>query len=583
MANPLLLFLARTADRRRASVRRRPVAVPREVPSTDAIFLALRRMRIPLITLILIFTVAVLGLVLIPGRDADGHPMHLSVLDAFYFISYTATTIGFGEIVPFTPAQRMWVTFSIYLTVIGWAYTIGTSLSLLQDEAFREALATRKFQRRVRRLREEFIIVAGYGRTGQRVTAELDQAGRRVVVIDRDRGRIDRVSAAELYADVPAIEADAALPGVLGIAGLGSAHCAAVLALTGDDETNLSVVQAITLLRPDLPVIARCHDRLMEDHMRAFGAAAVINAADRFGGYLMLALQRPATYRLVTWLMAGEGEALPELPEGLAQGRWVVASSGHLAEEVTADLRAAGMTVDIVDPRAGHPDVSGAAGFIAGSDADTLNIALAEQARQHDPNLFVVVRQSTDAHRSLVEALDVDSVYRPTDLIATEALARVVTPMLWGFVEHAFGRDEAWSEAVLGLLVDRCGPLGPDRVLVTLDRGTPAALRWLSHDPLRLGDLLTDPDDRELRLAAVPLLLDRGGDVSYAPTDDRELAAGDRILLAGRREDLDRMRQTLDYESVVEYVVTGRRVPDGYVWRRLVGARARGEGSRRGR
>ena len=79
-------------------------------------------------------------------------------------------------------------------------------------------------------------------------------------------------------------------------------------------------------------------------------------------------------YRLVTWLMAGEGEALPELPEGLAQGRWVVASSGHLAEEVTADLRAAGMTVDIVDPRAGHPDVSGAAGFIAGSDLSLIHI-----------------------------------------------------------------------------------------------------------------------------------------------------------------------------------------------------------------
>ena len=37
------------------------------------------------------------------------------------------------------------------------------------------------------------------------------------------------------------------------------------------------------------------------------------------------------------------------------------------------------------------------------------------------------------------------------------------------------------------------------------------------------------------------------------------------------------------YKRQVEYVVTGRRVPDGYVWRRLVGARARGEGSRRGR
>ena len=49
-------------------------------------------------------------------------------------MSYTATTIGFGELPwPFTADQRLWVTFSIYLSVIGWAYAIGSLLTLLQD------------------------------------------------------------------------------------------------------------------------------------------------------------------------------------------------------------------------------------------------------------------------------------------------------------------------------------------------------------------------------------------------------------------------------------------------------------------
>ena len=577
MANPLLLFLARTAERRRASARRRAVAVPREVPTTDAIFLALRRIRVPLITVILIFSVAVLGLVVIPGQDADGNPTHLSVLDAFYFVSYMATTIGFGEIVPFTPAQRMWVTFSIYLTVVGWAYTIGTSLSLLQDETFREALRTQRFQRRVRRLGDGFVILAGYGRTGQRVAKELDDAGRRVVVIDRDGARIDRLGTEALYADVPALEANASLPGVLGIAGLGTPRCAAVLALTSDDDTNLAVVLATTLLRPDVPVIARCHDRRAEEHMRGFGAEAVINPADRFGGYLVLALQRPSTYRLVTWLMGGEGEPLPELPDGLATGRWVLAAAGDFATEVAADLAAAGMTVEVVDPRSENPNVAGAAGFIAGSEIDTLNLALAETARQADPDVFVAVRQSTDAHRSLVEALEIDSVYTPTDLVASEVLGRVVTPLLWGFVDHALGAEDSWARAILDRLIDRAGAAGPHRVVVTLDRSSPAALRWLTHSPLRLGDLLRDPDDRDRPLGVVPLLLERGGERSYGPGDDVTLRPNDRILMAGRRQDLARMRQTLDYESVVEYVTTGRRLPDGYVWRLLTRSRSRTE------
>lgn len=84
--------------------------------------LVMRRVRAPLITLIVIFSTSVVGLTLIPGGAPDGHPARLSIFEAFYFMSYTATTIGFGELRwPFTAEQRPWVTFAIYLSVIGWA------------------------------------------------------------------------------------------------------------------------------------------------------------------------------------------------------------------------------------------------------------------------------------------------------------------------------------------------------------------------------------------------------------------------------------------------------------------------------
>ena len=41
----------------------------------------------------------------------------MSIFHAFYVMSYTATTIGFGEVPhPFNDAQRLWVTFAIYLS-----------------------------------------------------------------------------------------------------------------------------------------------------------------------------------------------------------------------------------------------------------------------------------------------------------------------------------------------------------------------------------------------------------------------------------------------------------------------------------
>src|SRR5215217_4144891 len=235
MGNPLLTFWKNLFDTdddrqvRRATLR---VAAASAAQASATIFLVLRRMRAPLIVLIVIFAVTVLGLTLIPGQDPEGRPWHMGFFDAFYVMSYTASTIGFGEIpYPFTYNQRMWVTISIYLTVIGWAYAIGSLLALLQDRAFRHALALQHFSRKVARLREPFLLIAGYGQTGELLGHSIDALGRRFVVLDQDSERIDGLELDSYYADVPGLTADARDPGHLAVAGLGHPSCEAVVAL----------------------------------------------------------------------------------------------------------------------------------------------------------------------------------------------------------------------------------------------------------------------------------------------------------------------------------------------------------------
>ena len=78
----------------------------------------------------------------------------------------------------------MWVTVSIYLGVVGWAYAIGTMLSMLQDRDLRRALSARRFGRSVSHLSEPFLLLAGDGQAGQSVGRALDAEGRRFVVLD---------------------------------------------------------------------------------------------------------------------------------------------------------------------------------------------------------------------------------------------------------------------------------------------------------------------------------------------------------------------------------------------------------------
>lgn len=565
----LLAFFARNSHRHRTRVRR-PVRIPDDAPATDAIFIAFRRMRAPLVYVITVFAISVVGLSLIPGKAEDGSTTHLTPFEAFYFISYTASTIGFGELQPFTTPQRMWVNVCIFMTVIGWAYSIGTFLSLLQSASFQDAVATQRFRRKVKRLREPFFVVCGYGQAGRQVCRELDEAGRRFVVIDQAEGRVERISTDALQGEVPALEGDASLPGILGMAGLTNTHCEGVLALTDDDTDNLAIVMATTVLRPSLQVIARCTDRLVEERMRDFAPNAVINPSDRYGAYLVLALQRPATYRLVKWLMDPRDDALPEPYQPKAGGRWVVCASDEFAQEVTADLERAGMNVILADPKDGHPDVTTANGFVAGTDNDTTNLALAEHAKIERSDLFVAVRQQSDARSSLVHALAVDSVFTPTELVAQESLARIITPLFWSFVEYAVHQPDEFAEGILERLTAHCGHTGKERALVDLSaHGSPALYRWMRHHELTVGQILKNPEGRDEHLPLVPLVLVRDGKPIFDPDESTTVTPDDQLLVVGHRSGLVALSETQFSDAAAEYIATGVQMPETWLWRRL--------------
>ncbi|MGB3894128.1 potassium channel protein [Mycolicibacter sinensis] len=576
MPNSLHLFSF--WNRRRSRQKLKPVRVPTAVPTSDVIFLFMRRMRAPFIVVITTFSICSTGLMLMPGVDAQGNPYRLTVFDAFYQMTITLTTVGYSEVPhAFSYPQRMWLSMSIYLVVISWAYAIGVFFALVNDSAFQDALAAQRFRRQVRRLVEPFVIVAGYGHAGRAVGAELDEHGHRFVVIDKQESRVQSVVAEQLSFDVPAVEGDCAIPAMLGMAGLAHRDCEGVLALTDDDATNLAVVMTVALLRPEVPVFARCTDGHIQAQIEHFSPAAVINADDRFGEYLALSIHRPINHQLLRWLMDNDEDEMPTLRRGLADGRWVVSAGTGFGRDVAADLIASGLSVELVNPADGAPDISGAVGFIAGTRNDTTNIALAEQARLANPDVYLVVRQQRNTKKALLEALQIDEVYIATELIARETLARILTPVFWSFVEHAFGRDEQWAGAVRDHLQERCGRRTPSRDVITLtDEHAPAITDWLRRGmTLTLADLLRRPDDRETSLPLAALVLVHDGEHTFMPPDDTTLAVGDQVLLVGKRDGLSQVGAICHDPTTVEYLCTGRDVPLTWLWAWLTARRRR--------
>ncbi len=514
----------------------------------------------------------------------------MGFFDAFYVMSYTASTIGFGEIpFPFTYGQRMWVTITIYLTVIGWAYAIGSLLALLQDRSFRQALALQHFTRKVTRLREPFLLIAGYGRTGELLGQSFDALGKRFVVLDVDHARIDDLEQHPFHADVPGLVGDVRDPGHLGVAGLGHPFCEAVLALTNDDEANLAVTMAAALLRPDLPVIARTVSPAIAERMHAFGTPNVVNPFDCFGDHLRVALRAPASYQLLTWLESGPGAELPPRGEPPRAGRWVVSGYGRFGRELTRDLDAENLQVTIIDPGAEadgdarvlvgdasepsvmeQADLEHAAGFVAGTDNDTTNLSLLAAARRINPDLFIAARQNHPSSAPLFATMEIDALLVPTEVVAHEVYAQLSTPLLWRFLREMPAQGDEWAAALIDRLTDLCGHHLQALWKVRLTaREAPALGPWLETGKARLGDLMRDPEDRDEPLHAVPLLVAHGDDVTLAPDDDFVLSTDDEILFAGHPVARRALDTTLMVDSVREYVTTGRHVPSSWVWRRL--------------
>lgn len=559
----------------------------------QVIFLILRRMRAPLVVLIVAYAVSILGMVLIPGADAEGKPWHMDFFHAFYFVSYMATTIGFGELpYEFTAAQRMWTVVAVYLTVIAWLYAIGKILSLIQDPAFKQAVVESSFARGVRHMAEPFFIVCGYGDTGSLLVRSLAQRNMRSVVVDINPERINELELEDLHLYVPGLCADASMTLTLKEAGLLHKQCVGVVALTDDDQVNLKIAITVKLLHPGIKVICRAETHDAEINMSSFGTDSIINPYNTFAHRLALALHSPGTHLLYEWL-TGVPQTPLASPLYPPHGTWLLCGYGRFGKAVKENLDSEGINTVIIES---DPDGTGCSGFcvvgrgteaetlitagveqavgiVAGTDNDANNLSIIMTASELNPDLFMVARQNKRDNHEIFQAALLDLVMQRSEIIARDIFAMITIPLLDTFLRLILERSNDWANEQVSRLTAVVGDYVPDVWHFTInDEHTPALLEVLDEGGrIRVADLSFDSREREVRLSCLPLLLLRKQQEPILfPDDEEPLEAGDQLLFAGKNGAYDRMKWTLQNSNALRYVLTGTESASGYFWKRFI-------------
>ena len=531
------------------------------------IFILLRRLRKPLTILICVYAVAVLGFTLVPGVDPEGQPWSMSFLHSFYFVSFLGTTIGLGEIpYPFSDAQRLWATASIYGTVVAWLYAIGGLFSVLQDPLFRRIAEENAVERAVRRMSQPFYLVCGYDDAGNRVARELAQDGAHLVVIDTESARVDSVEVDELSVAVPALCGDASDPKTLVLAGLTSGYCAGVLALTGDDFVNTKIALTARLLSPDIPVLSAVRYHASHVRMAAAGADHIINPYDTFAERVALSIRTPSLHVIYESLTTQSGTAMNEPPQ-LPTGRWILCGSGLFTRTLYRQLERLKIDSVVIDPELTDDEVDAhhlrgdptdpavlreagaeeASALVGGTAVDIDNLAIALAGRGMNKDLFIVARQTQRRNSLVFQAAPVDLVMLSGYVLAGEVLRVIRAPQLATFLRRARDEDEAWAADLLHTMREVIGKEVVESWSMTI---TPAQARTVcralaASETVTLGQLLTRADGSGDLLQAVPLLLQRGQERMLRPALDTHLQLDDRILCCGRNSARATMRNNL--------------------------------------
>ncbi len=121
----------------------------------------------------------------------DNYDGHVSLLDVIYFTMISATTTGYGDIVPVTERTRLFDALIVTpIRILFLLFFIGTAYLFVARRTWEKFI-----MKRIQRSLRDHIVVIGFGTKNSRAVQELIDLGAEpetVVVIDHNEDRLLR-------------------------------------------------------------------------------------------------------------------------------------------------------------------------------------------------------------------------------------------------------------------------------------------------------------------------------------------------------------------------------------------------------
>jgi voltage-gated potassium channel len=233
-----------------------------------------REILLATVTLIFVIAIGTIGY-----RAIEGWPW----MDGLFMTFITLTTIGFAEVRPLSDVGRF---FTIIIALAGIGIVTFVAARAAQVLLASERLRERQNMKKIDKL-ENHYIVCGYGRVGQRLTEDLQQADQEYVVIECSEEEIHELQeSGQLY-----VHGDAEEEENLRAAGIERAF--GLILTLPEDSSNVFVTLTAREMNPNVFILARTIDHRNRSKLLHAGADKVIAPSEVGADRMAQVILRP--------------------------------------------------------------------------------------------------------------------------------------------------------------------------------------------------------------------------------------------------------------------------------------------------